>query len=147
MKDIHQIKLLEKALKKEKEKYMIELAKLDIAIQKKKMLIEKMTLYLKEYHAENKFKITKQHPALFVNLENFSMDIEDVISKTIKEVDELNNTKKTIFDKMQKIEQKIKLMNVFEDKIKIEKAVHENRKEQATLDDYSAVKMTRGNHD
>jgi flagellar biosynthesis chaperone FliJ len=144
MKDIKQVKLITKALEKEKEKYVFEFGIAITAIERKKVLINQMIVYLKEYAVDGKLDLSRSIPALHKNLVLFSQQIEDVISKTEVEMDKLSKSKEIIAKKIEKVDQKITLMNNFEEQIKKANFEKSEKLEQSTLDDLSSIKHLRG---
>lgn len=144
MKDLQQVRMIAKALEKEKEKYMNELFRLNTTIDKKSNLVEKMSSYLKDYYRDDNLKVTKSHPTLLVNFDNFAKQIQDVIARTKTEIKMLLKSQEILLGKIQNSDQKIKLMNVFEEKIIKENQLHASRAEQSAIDDLSSIKSSRG---
>lgn len=144
MKDIKQIHTIHAALSKEKEKFMAELAKINQMIDNKLLNIQRMTIYQKEYGNTEYLKLSKVIPSLSKNLEAFSGKISDMIQQGEKDVDMLKNSRKTILQTIEKIDNKIRLMDLFADKARIETMLLSERREQVTMDDLASLKHVRG---
>lgn len=147
MQDLHQIEVIKKALEKERERYIFDLAKQNEMIAKKVHLTQKMSSYLSEYTNDKNFKMSKSIPSLYINLNSFSHQIEDVIEKTEIEITHLKKSTMILFGKIEKIDQKIKLMDVFSDRIVQAKILKNEKREQLALDDLAAIKQIRGSYD
>lgn len=140
MNNLRQILVITKALEKEKEQHMHELSKTNLNIDKKKMLVDKMSIYLADYFNDLNLKISKEVPNLHINLFNFAKQIEKVITKTNHEIQILEQSRSAYLTRVQKTDQKLKLMNVFEQRVKREKAMIAEKNEQLAIDDITSIK-------
>lgn len=147
MRDIRQIQLISKALIKEKEKNLHELAKINLSIEKKIATITKMEIYQKEYANSENLTLSRCVPALNKNLYLFSKTIADVIYQAEIEVINMKKIRASLLSSIEEIDNKINLMNVFDDRIKREAQTKADKLEQTGLDDLSSIRHIRGNHE
>lgn len=147
MDDLRQIKAINKAFHKQREKYMFELSKTNKLIQKKTMLIQKMTGYMNEYFNNTSLKMSRSMPSLFNNLNLFIKQIDKVIIDTEREKEILKKSKDSIIKMIVKSDQKIKLMDHFEDRVVKEQIYKQDKVEQLMIDDISSTKHLRGNYE
>ncbi len=144
MKNLHQIQLIQTALTKEKEKYLHELEIVSKNIEKKMMTISRMVVYQNEYINIDNLKLSKSIPSLTKNLYAFSGKIADLIQQAEIEVVHMQKTKKTILRSIEQVDNKVKLMNVFEEKAKRELFLKMEIQEQTLADDLASIKYARG---
>jgi flagellar biosynthesis chaperone FliJ len=147
MKNIRQIEMINKALSKEKEKFVYELSKINIYIARKIELLKKIIAYQKDYSEPNKFNITHSIPLLNKNLESFTNQIKQLINTEEKEINNLQQIRMDKLKELEKVEQKIKVMEQFERKINIEKMNQLENKEQRSIDEMAANKHTRNDYE
>lgn len=144
MDNIKQIQVVSKALNKEKDKFLFELARTLNLIEKKHSLIKKMSDYLKDYFDESNLQKSKLVPTLAKNLNSFSLQIENVIAQTEGEIVRLKRSSEVLMSKVQRIDQKINVMDVFANRIKSAKLYKAEKLEQSSIDDISSTKHLRG---
>ena len=145
MKNIKQIELIQKALAKEKDKHISDLAKLVKYIDNKIENIRRMTMYQNEYdHSEN-LQLTKSVPVLNKNLCVFSGKISEMIVQTEIELAGLERSKLSLLQLIEKVENKIRIMDIFEDRARLEAFMQADRQEQNMIDDLTSIKHTQGN--
>jgi len=144
MKDLNQIQLIQTALTKEKEKHLHELAIVVKNIEKKMLTISRMVVYQNEYVNADNLQLSKSIPSLTKNLYAFSEKITDLIQQAECEVLNMQKTKETILQSIEKVDNKIKLMNVFEEKAKREVFLKTERQEQTIADDLASLKYAKG---
>ncbi len=147
MRDIRQIQLISSALKKDKDKYLHELSKINATIDKKRAIITKMQTYQNEYSNSENLQLSRSVPALNKNLHLFSKTIFDVIYQAEAEIVTIKKIRDALLKSIDAIDNKIKLMNVFNDRIKLELQEKEEKLEQAVLDDLSSTRHMRGSHE
>ena len=143
MKNLHQIKTIEKALSHERDKYILELAKIKSVINKKNSTIASMISYSKEYTKEANLQLTKTLPGLTRNLNLFLDKLLHVVEQAQKEVLSLEKIRSNIILKLNELNMKLKLMNVFETKAKLVIQAKIEKQEQLALDDISASRQAR----
>lgn len=144
MHDIKQITIILKGLRKERERIMSEIARIGLNIDKKKSLIQKMFSYVKEYHQDGNFQKTKSSAMLLKNLDSFSGQIHDVIMQTEVEIESLVKNREIILNRMVKADQKIKAMELFENRFRHNEFVKDEKIEQMALDESTLIKRSRG---
>lgn len=147
MENIHQIKTIYTALQKEKERWTFELAKLTSMIEKKLYLIDKMLSYQQEYSEKDKLEISKSHPLLYKNLDMFHKKMLEALFNAETELEKLNSSKKLLLEKILTLDQKMKLMDVFETRVNENEKATAERLEQLISSDLTINKYSRGNHD
>lgn len=147
MKDLKQIALITNALRAEKDKHLFDLGRTNGLIEKKKYLIDTMKKYLCDYTDASNFKLSNQTPMLIKNLTNFCEKIRVVIKQTEYELQQLTNSAGIIIKRIEKADQKIKLMNKFEEKIVQSNLLKIEKHEQNQLDDLSINRHIRGQHE
>jgi len=144
MKNIKQIRLIQNALTKEKEKHLIELSKLAQSIDKKISTISRMIVYQNEYTNTEHLRLSRSIPALTKNLYAFSEKMTDLIKQAEAEVLIMQKSKESILQSIEKIDNKMKLMDLFEDKAKMKALLSAEKQEQVMMDDLASIKHTRG---
>jgi len=144
MKNLNQIQVIQNALSKEKEKYFHELTNVLKNIEKKMMTISRMIVYQNEYANTDNLKLSKSIPSLTKNLYAFSGKIADLIQKAEIEIVNMKKTKETILQSIEQLENKKKLMNIFEEKAKKEIFLQAEKQEQAIADDLVSMKHAGG---
>ncbi len=112
MKNINQIKAINKTLEKEKDKFLHELSKVNLNIQRRINNIKKVMEYQNEYNHGDNFKLTKSIPALNKNLIKFSNNIQTMIHKEEYELNRLNDIKQKILYQIDKLNKKIQAMDL-----------------------------------
>lgn len=147
MNDLKQIRIIEKALNKEKEHYFFELSRLNGSVEKKKLLIKKITSYLQEYQNENQLIISKSIPLLHKNLDLFINQMRGVIAQTEREIEHLKQNQLFLMKKIQMVEQKIKLMAHFEEKVLCKLKKRSEKIEQTAIDDMAIMQKQRSLYD
>lgn len=147
MNDIIQIQVISNSLLKEKEKYMNELSKINININNKKMIIDRMQSYQNEYLAKCNLQNAKTIPILYSNINMFIRKIDNIITQTQAEILHLQKIKKGIFETIEKINKKIDLMNVFIDKNRRSQIKKAERLEQTMLDDITSTLEERSEYE
>lgn len=147
MKNEAQIKLIHKTLTSEKEGFVFELSKLNKVINQKTATIQKMLSYQREYLYGDHLKLSQTNPTLSRNLHLFTKQIDDVVKQAQTELDSIKLTQSYLIKRIEEIDKKIELMNVFNKRINDTKVANENRAEQRLLDDLAGTYHLRGNHD
>lgn len=147
MKNLHHVQLLSKAFHIEKQKYLAELMKINKFIEKKIASINKIIAYQQEYAQGKNLKISKSIPTLYNNFILFLMKLQKLIHAEEQEIEKLKKDCQVILEKLTKVEQKIKIMLQFEEKIQQQVIYKAEIREQYILDDLSANKFTRGDHE
>lgn len=147
MKDIKQVKTVKKGLKKQKESFLRELTLINEAIDKKSLLIMKMQTYLAEYETSQTLEKTRLIPALHNNYISFTQQIQGVVFQTEKEIDQIKLKRIPVITELDIIEQKIKLMEKFEEKIEIENSRTIEKNNQNLIDELSVNIKIRGAHE
>lgn len=147
MKNIQQIKLIHDALLKEKEKYSFELTKVNNSIEKKSYSILRMLSYRKDYFNPNNLKLTHATPALNKNFYSFAKKIDEVLKQAEDDLAKMKAARESIFQKINEINKKIDLMDLFENRLKNEAESKADKLEQLMLDDISTTRHLRGDYD
>ena len=147
MKKMHQIKLIHAALERDHKRYLQELAKMNLLIAKKTATIQKMQSYKKDYARDSNLTLTKSVPGLYKNLDAFIQKIDDVIKLEELEMAKVERMRASILQSLSKLDQKIKLMDIFSNRVVTEELFQENKLEQAMLDDLSGTLHLRGDHE
>jgi flagellar biosynthesis chaperone FliJ len=140
MKDNKQISIIITALDKQRERYLSELARINLIIKNKEILIKKMHLYINEYQRNDQLNLSKSIPIFFNNFNMFIHKIENVIAQTHTEVNQHLLMRKNAIEQIKILENKIKIMSIFSQRIIEEKLLQMEKSEQLTLDDIVAVK-------
>ena len=144
MKNLSQIQVIQTALTKEKEKHLHELAIVVKNIDKKMTMINRMVVYQNEYVNSDNLKISKSIPSLIKNLYAFSGKMDDLIKKAEIEIVEMQKTKEAILTTIEQVDNKIKVMNIFEESAKKEAFLKAEKREQAMADDLVSIKHVGG---
>jgi hypothetical protein len=147
MENIHQIKTINTALQKEKERWVFELSKLTLMIERKKYLVDKMLIYQNEYNEKGKLEVSKANPMLHKNLDLFYKKMLEALFNAESELERLNSSKNSLLVKIQSIDQKIKLMDIFQERIVEHNKTAADRQEQLQVSDLTINKYSRGDHD
>jgi len=147
MKDIRQIKIIKTQLEKQRDHYLFEKIKLTDSIDKKYILIEKMLSYQSEYASSSGLSLSRSVPALVKNLYSFSNKISDVITQAENEIANMQKIKKSIMQSVNDLDNKIKLMSLFEEREMAEINRKEEQAEQVALDNITTIKFTRSQHE
>ncbi len=147
MRDISQIQVITGALSKEKDKYLHELGRINASIEKKIATINKMQAYQNEYDNSENLQLSRTVPALNQNIYMFSKVVFDVICQAETEVVSLKKIKDSLLETIKKIDNKIDLMNHFNDRLKFENKARSDKLEQSLLDDLVATERSRGGHE
>lgn len=147
MKNLHQVQLLSKVFHNEKQKYLSELVKINKFIDKKIASINKIIAYQQEYAQGKSLKISKSIPALYNNFILFLMKLQKLIHIEEQEIEKLNKDRQVILEKFANVEQKMKIMLQFEEKIQQQNLYKAEKREQLMLDDLSANKFSRGDYE
>ncbi len=147
MNDLKQVMTIIKALGKEKEQRLMEISRINQTILKKTDLVNKMVMYVKDYGSKQNLMVSKGVPSLSVNLYLFSGQIEKVIAKTEEEIEKLKVWRENISKKMEEVKKKIDLMEEFEKKIRLNKRIVLEKREQRMLEEISLSKHLWGDHD
>jgi flagellar biosynthesis chaperone FliJ len=147
MKDINQIKLIADTLKKQKEKQLYELSKINNMLTNKYQLINKMIVYQKEYFSDNNIALSKTIPGLVKNLHLFTQRIEHVIQQAYHEIELLKKSREPYANLVEVLDKKISLMKVFSDAITRESRNKAQKKEENDIDDIAATSGERLNHE
>ena len=146
MNDMRQIQVLLKAFTKEKEKYLFELSKINMAIEKKSDLILKMQTYKQDYFNENNLTVSKAIPALIKNFHLFMKKLELAVKQAEDDLVILKRAKQAILERISEIDKKMELMNLFAEKIKKGMILKEEKTEQSMIDDVVSTVHLRGEH-
>lgn len=147
MKNLQQIKIINKALHKERDKHLFEIHKINVGIERKKATIRKLKSYQREYADGKKFKLSLSIPVLNKNYDSFNNKINSIIDKEEEEIQQLLKIRQSKFQILNKVEQKIKLMEHFSAEINYAAFLKAEKNEQNTLDELSAILHSRGAHD
>jgi hypothetical protein len=147
MENIKQIKTIFDALSKEKEKWLFEFTKVSVAADKKRLLVEKMLSYQREYDKKDKLELSKSNPLLHKNFDLFYKKMLEALFKAENELEALNRSKATIITKVQQIDQKIKVMEIFQERVELNKKMANEQIEQTLMSDLTINKLFRGSHD
>lgn len=147
MKNLQQINLISHSLGKDREKLLFEIVRLNTLIQRKMELIEKMASYQHEYSNNPQFNLTRSVPALNKNLESFARKIQGIVVKEKIEAEKLIQTRDAKVEKLNTLDQKIKLMQQFTENLQHEMVLAKDKVEQLNMDDLSVIKKSRGIHD
>lgn len=140
MDNLRQISVVSQSFQEERKTFLIELVKVNGLIAKKKQTIERIFLYQKEYKDFNNYKLTRETPALYKNLHLFEKQIDNLIFNERNEIKRLEQIRGSIIEKIENLDQKIRLMKQFKDrtiKANLEKA---DKVEQFMIDDLSSVR-------
>lgn len=146
MNDMRQIQVIIKAFTKEKEKYLFELSKINLAIERKSDSIQKMLAYKKDYFNDNNLTVSKAIPALIKNFHSFMKKIDIAIKQADDDLVILKRAKQALLDRIGEIDKKLELMNLFADRIKAEMILKEEKSEQSMMDDVVSTLHLRGEH-
>jgi hypothetical protein len=124
MKNIAQIKVINNALSKEREYLLNELAQVTTHLDGHLKTLNKFMNYLREYN-----------------------ELHQIILIEQKEIEKLQVLQKDKLKKIQEIEQKIHVMDHFEDVAVTEKRVRQDKSEQSNLDELNSLKHSRGDYE
>lgn len=147
MKDLKQIKSVIMALEKDRERRLGEILRINAYIKKKMDMVTKMENYQKDYESGQQFDVTKSIPTLHKNLNAFINKIRTIIKAEEVEIEKLNQHKKVKLDELQKLDQKIQMIEHFKETAKQEKIMKSEVSEQLVLDDLSSIKHSRGDNE
>jgi flagellar biosynthesis chaperone FliJ len=147
MKNINQVKTIHTALTREKERLMGELTRLNLHINRKVESVKKIMAYYRDYSEGNHLDLSKTVPILSKNLDFFSSRMLEIIKIEENEIANLMKHRGSKLSEIEKIENKIRLMNHFSDKITAEVNLQRETQEQMNLDELTTIKHTRGNHE
>ncbi len=139
MKDPHQIKVITDSLNKEKEKYMHELMRINSLLTNKQSMAEKMQLYLNDYLNNKNLTVSKSIPGLHNNITQFVKKMNSVINQAEFEVETILQIRTSVLEIIEKINQKIDLMNIFDKKVKVDQIKKNEKQEQNVIDDLAAT--------
>ena len=143
MKNLKQINLIIEALTAEKEKYTYEISKANMGIKKKNDLIQKMKNYINDYLNQDKSSLTHTIPTLTTNLDHFIKKIDGIILLTENEIAEIKIYKNAVLEKINLLDQKIKVMELNKSQIEREAVRKESLAEQSAVDDLVSTRSTR----
>lgn len=144
MNNDRQILLINKALRTQRDSCLSELSKINRFIEKKLANIKKIMLYQNEYSSNDNLKLSKTIPALHKNFNLFNKKIDKVIEIEEIEIEKLKKTQKSMLDKIEELNQKIKVMNQFKERSDLQKRMESEKKEQKFLDELTSTKQSRG---
>jgi len=147
MKNIAQIKVINNALNKEREKFLFELARINLFIENKLNTLRKFMDYMRDYTEGESFNLSRSIPSLNRNLNSFSTKIQQIILMEEKEIERLLYLKGQKLKNIAEIEQKIKVMDHFEDVAITERHVRMENHEQSSMDELNSIKHTRGDYE
>lgn len=147
MRSLRQIKVINQALDKERERYLRELGMIVKTIEKKQSLIQRMADYRREYFADGNLMLTKAVPTLNKNLDLFDKKMEAIIQQTESEVLQFQKSKEAVMQKITTIDSKIQLMELFKIRIHQKTLVRADKQEQRMLDDLSTIKNVRDDNE
>lgn len=147
MENIQQIQTINQALNKEKDKWLFELSKIAQLVDKKQLLVTKMLSYQKEYDKKDKLEFSKSNPLLHKNFDLFYKKMLEALFKAESELETLLRSKSNIIAKIQQVDQKIKVMEIFESRVKLNKKIAAEQLEQILMSDFAINQFIRGNHD
>lgn len=135
MKDIRQIRIVKEALSKEKDKHSLEIAKVNLQIEKKCHSINTMLSYQKDYMNLDYLKLARSVPGLSKNIHLFTRKIDAVIQQAEADLELLNQSKLYFLTKLDEVNRKIDLMDGFEAKVLAETNAKQEKQEQRNIDD------------
>lgn len=144
MKNLGQIKVINKILENDKKNHLLQLGQVNHMIERKIANLKKILLYKSEYTNKENLTLTRRVPALSQNLENFTQKISDLITKEESEITKLQQSKKLIIEDINKLDNKINVMQTFADRAKNEIRIKKEQIEQSNMDDLVSNKKTRG---
>jgi flagellar biosynthesis chaperone FliJ len=147
VKNIAQIKVINDALTREKERFMGELARINIHLENKLNTLHRFMEYIKDYNENANYSMSRTIPALNRNLDSFSKKLQQLILVEEKEVEKLTALRAQKIKHIEEIEQKIKVMDHFETIAVTEKQSRMERSEQAGLDELNSIKHSRGEYE
>jgi flagellar biosynthesis chaperone FliJ len=143
MKNLQQIKAIGDVLDAKKSKLIADHANIIAYIKRKLDNIQKFREYQKEYTAENHLLLSKSTPLLHKNLNSFLDKIESIILKEQHEIDMLELRRRGLQDEIEKFDQKINVMDKFEEKIHFDMKQRNERNEQSFMDDLAVNNKVR----
>jgi flagellar biosynthesis chaperone FliJ len=135
MKNIRQIQTISGALHLERQRFMSELIKANLQIQKKLTVIAKIVSYQEEYTNGKSLQISRAVPALHKNLSEFSKNITKLIAAEEIEINKLALISKALSERIRNIDRKIELMSIFENRIHKETHDRNESNDQRLTDD------------
>lgn len=143
MKNLHQIQAINQVFDAKKNKLMADYANIGAYIQKKAENIQKFRQYQQEYAAENFLVLSKSTPLLHKNLNSFLAKIETIISKEQHEIDMLELRKRALQEEIEKFDQKIEMMDKFEEKVQSDIEQRADKLDQSYMDDLAVNRKVR----
>ncbi len=147
MKNIAQIKVINNALSKERDRFMSELVKVNAYLENKMTTLKKFTDYLREYADSESFSLSRSVPALSRNMNSFSQRIQEIIMAEEKEVEKLVKLKNEKIKNIEELDRKMKAMDHFEATAMTEKREKSEKSEQSNIDELNSIKHTRGDYE
>lgn len=147
MKNEGQINIINKSLQFERDKMLQELNRINIYLSRKIASMKKILSYRDEYTKGNKLKISRSVPALLCNLESFTSRIHSLLREEENEIEKAKGMQRTVIGKIEKLDQKIKLMNGYRAEIKYAAMMEKEKIEQRLSDDLSSLTRFKDNHE
>ena len=147
MENIKNIQIIKKSFDQERKKYLYEITKVNNLIAKREATIRKISAYQNEYTNKDNLVLSRTIPTLSRNIDLFTGKIADIIEIEKIEIQKLERMKVSMVTKIGNIDHKIKLMNHFEERAKLEKAVQVEKSDQRELDDLASTAHLRGDHE
>ncbi|MEO8400366.1 MAG: hypothetical protein ABI597_01045 [Gammaproteobacteria bacterium] len=147
MNNSRQIALISTMLGKERECYLFELSKVISFMEKKIATIKKMISYQNDYYTSEHLQLSRSVPALNKNLNAFSRKMTDVIQQAEQELVQLQKNKDKILSSIEDVDNKIRLMNLFADRVKLQAMLQTERREQSEQDELTSRERLRGEHE
>ena len=120
---------------------------INVDINKKSELLNKMNIYLNEYLNNEKFNLDNMQPMFHINMNMFTNKIKLIIHKTENEVSILVNNRQLVMEKISQVDQKINLVQSYANKMHTNILLAEECLEQNALDDIASTKMSRGEYE
>jgi len=146
MKNIAQIKVINNALGKERDKFMSELVKVNAYLENKMATLKKFT-DLREYAESESFSLSRSVPALSRNMNSFSQRLQEIILAEEKEVEKLVKLKNEKIKNIEEVDRKMKAMDHFEATAVAEQREKFEKTEQSSIDELNSIKHTRGDYE
>lgn len=147
MKNERQLNLIMQSLSKDEEKFLLELAKVRKMIDVKMDSLQRIKTYHDSCHNNDSLKMTKQVPLLIKNFSSFGKRIMDIIHQEEAEIERLDKIKKGLISKVSHLDQKIKFIKKAIERIKLDKQLLTDKREQLAIDDLAANKLIRNEYE
>lgn len=135
MKDIRQIKVINKALENKKKMVINDIMALNKTIKHKTDLVTKIQRYQDEYQTHNSKGAFNTIPALFSNKYMFSGRIFELVERERKEIDLIKQKISAKMTELMKLEKKISSMEYFEQEIASKEKLKLTAREQKEMDE------------